>query len=220
MNTELIKLLQTRADNDRLTLELLADPSTPVPAVKTPVAKAVAQPAAPAQPVVPAQPAAPAMVAQPAAPAMVAPAVPAQPAQPVVPAMVAPAQPVVPAQPTAELDADGVEWQADLHSSSKVKTKKGVWKKRKGVGAVKPQVIAPTTLGNTIGIPQPADPANVTIEDTNTALNKFALLHTPPQAVFLLSNFGIENVEQLSPPERADFIGYITDTHDRWAANA
>lgn len=49
-----------------------------------------------------------------------------------------PHTPAEPEQPTStgagvELDADGLPWDSRIHSSSKAKTQKGVWKKKKGV---------------------------------------------------------------------------------------
>lgn len=53
----------------------------------------------------------------------------------ITPAEVAAAGEYVPQIPSAgvELDASGLPWHADIHASTKTKTAKGIWTKRKGV---------------------------------------------------------------------------------------
>lgn len=56
------------------------------------------------------------------------------PSIPSVPAYLPPATPVPAAQSlSGEVDADGVQWDARIHSSSKAKNKDGTWRTRRGV---------------------------------------------------------------------------------------
>lgn len=52
-------------------------------------------------------------------------------------------------QSVGEVDADGVPWNADLHASSKAKTKDGKWRARRGLN--KDETPAPTQVTQTVG---------------------------------------------------------------------
>lgn len=62
----------------------------------------------------------------------------------------------------AELDADGLPWHGDIHASTKTKTQKNVWTKRKGVSdATYDAVVA--ELRKSYPAPQAAAPVTTTV---------------------------------------------------------
>ena len=77
----------------------------------------------------------------------------------------------------AELDADGLPWHPDIHASTKTKTEKNLWTKKKGVqDSTRDAVIA--ELRKTYPAPQ-ASAAGVTIGATVTAPPVVAGIQVP-----------------------------------------
>jgi len=88
---------------------------------------------------------------QPVAETVVPPTQPTQPTQPVAETVVPPTQPV--AETVVDLntkDADGLVWDARIHSSSKKMTKKGVWAARRGRTEEEYQRVKAEQLGTTV----------------------------------------------------------------------
>lgn len=119
-------------------------------------------------------------------------------------------QPVMPipaatVPPVPEVDADGVAWDASLHTATKTKTADGKWRKRRGAGGVEQPAAAPAAaippmpLGDNAPVPAAAStlplpapgvppvplPVNVTPllqsqPTTNVSLGTGAVPGTPP----------------------------------------
>lgn len=99
---------------------------------------------------------------------------------------------------TAEVDADGVEWNAELHASSKAKTKDGKWRKKRGVDSEEtpdPAPAAPVTMPHTAAPPSNAptyaDIVTMCSQKMQTGALTGAILGT------LQMEFGIENMTML-----------------------
>ena len=103
---------------------------------------------------------------------------------------------------TAETDAEGVEWNAEMHASSKAKTKDGKWRKKRGVDSdetpepvAMPHTVAPVAMPHTVAPPSNAptyaDIVALCSEKHKTGVMNGAILGT------LQMEFGIENMTML-----------------------
>ena len=94
-----------------------------------------------------------------------------------------------------DLDADGVEWNAELHASSKAKTKDGKWRKKRGVDSDETPEPAPVQMPHTAAPPSNAptyaDIVAMCSQKMQTGALTGAILGT------LQMEFGIENMTML-----------------------
>lgn len=92
-----------------------------------------------------------------------------------------------------ETDAEGAEWNAELHASSKAKTKDGKWRKKRGVDSEEtPEPVAmPHTVAPPSNAPTYADIVALCSEKYKTGAVNAAVLAT------LQMEFGIENMTML-----------------------
>ena len=111
----------------------------------------------------------------------------------------------VPAIAPVETDAEGAEWNAEMHASSKAKTKDGKWRKKRGVDSEEtpepvapvamPHTVAPVAMPHTVAPPSNAptyaDIVALCSEKHKTGVMNGAILGT------LQMEFGIENMTML-----------------------
>jgi hypothetical protein len=99
-----------------------------------------------------------------------------------------------------ETDAEGIEWNAEMHASSKAKTKDGKWRKKRGVDSEEtPEPVAPAapvvqmphTVAPPSNAPTYADIVALCSEKHKTGVMNGAILGT------LQMEFGIENMTML-----------------------
>jgi hypothetical protein len=102
-----------------------------------------------------------------------------------------------------ETDADGIEWNAELHASSKAKTKDGKWRKKRGVDSEEtpePHTVAPV-LEPVVQMPHTvAPPSNATTyADLLTLCSQKMGLGVLDMNVLatLQLEFGIDNITML-----------------------
>ncbi len=81
-----------------------------------------------------------------------------------------------PTVPGTELDASGVEWNEELHSSSKSKMKNGNWRPKRGVNSTPTDESAePTTAPIAPPPPTPEEAPNMVVGDSSKLFQEFMI---------------------------------------------
>jgi hypothetical protein len=102
----------------------------------------------------------------------------------------------VPAIAPVETDVEGAEWNAELHASSKAKTKDGKWRKKRGVDSEEtPEPVAPVAMPHTVAPPSNA-PTYADIVALCSDKYKTGAVNATVLAT-LQMEFGIENMTML-----------------------
>ena len=95
-----------------------------------------------------------------------------------------------------ETDADGIEWNAEMHASSKAKTQDGKWRKKRGVDSEEtPEPVAPVAMPHTVAPPSNA-PTYADIVALCSDKYKTGAVNATVLAT-LQMEFGIENMTML-----------------------
>jgi hypothetical protein len=95
-----------------------------------------------------------------------------------------------------ETDIEGVEWNAEMHASSKAKTKDGKWRKKRGVDSEEtPEPVAPVAMPHTVAPPSNA-PTYADIVALCSDKYKTGAVNATVLAT-LQMEFGIENMTML-----------------------
>ena len=109
-----------------------------------------------------------------------------------------------------ELDANGAEWNPELHTRTKTKNADGTWRLKRG--AKKAEVAAPAepeTTQETAEEPEPTEPeqpASLPEMSAQVALEKVLEEKGMAEARAVLKQFGAERLSEVTEAQTGDFI--------------